>query len=170
MIEIRRLGADEREQIAGLAEVLVDCVEGGASVNFMAGYSRAEAAQFFGRVFDSVGRGERTLLAAFLDSVLVGTVQLVTAMPPNQPHRSEVVKLLVHRAARGRGIAGLLMERAEEAARAAGKTLLVLDTASAEAERVYVRGGWTRLGTIPDFCLLPDGRFCDTTIYFKRLS
>jgi GNAT superfamily N-acetyltransferase len=169
MIEIRQVRGADRHNIEALAAVLFDCVAGGASVNFMDGFSQRDAEAFFARVFDSLERNERILLAAFDQGRLVGTVQVLTAMPPNQPHRAEIAKLLVHRSARGQGIAGLLMQSAEDAARAAGKTLLVLDTASAEAERVYTRLGWTRLGTIPNFALLPNGEPCATTFFYKQL-
>jgi ribosomal protein S18 acetylase RimI-like enzyme len=97
-------------------------------------------------------------------------VQVVLAVPPNQPHRGEVAKLLVHRAARRQGIAERLMERAEAEARAEGKTLLVLDTVTGDpAERLYARLGWTRVGVIPDYALYPDGRPCATTVFWKRI-
>ncbi len=171
MIQIRRLTATEaRQHLNGLATVLFDCVEGGASVSFMAGFSKSDAAAFFEKVIEGVERNERILLAAFLDDEVAGTVQLITAMPPNQPHRAEVAKLLVLQSARGQGVGRLLMQHAEEAAREANKTLLVLDTASAHAESIYLRLGWTRLGVIPNYALLPDGAFCDTTIFYKQLE
>jgi GNAT superfamily N-acetyltransferase len=162
-------GAALREHLDGLADVLHDCVAGGASVSFMAPFSRDEARAFFEDVADDVARGRRILLAAFDCERVVGTVQVLLAMPPNQPHRGEIAKLLVRRDARGGGIGGLLMEAAEAAARHAGKSLLVLDTASAAAERVYERGGWTRVGVVPGYALLPDGEPCDTVFYWKRL-
>jgi GNAT superfamily N-acetyltransferase len=172
VIQIRKLSATEaRQHVGALAEVLLDCVQGGASVSFMASLSKAEAEAFFQKVVEGVERGERILLAAFLDSDLLGTVQIITATPPNQPHRADVAKLLVHRSARGQGIAKRLMEEVEEASRSAGKTLLVLDTVSGgDAERLYVRLGWTKSGVIPNYALFPDGRFCDTTVFWKGLS
>ncbi len=156
--------------MAALAEVLLDCVEGGASVSFMASLTRAEAESFFGKVVDGVQQGDRILLAAFIDSKLVGTVQVVSATPPNQPHRADVAKLLVLRSARKQGVGARLMEHAEEASRLAGKTLLVLDTVTGDhAERLYSRIGWNRLGVIPNYALFPDGRFCDTTVFWKQL-
>jgi GNAT superfamily N-acetyltransferase len=171
VIEIRRLSAVEgRQYIGALADVLLDCVAGGASVSFMASLSKAEAESFFEKVVDGVERGERILLAAFVDSELLGTVQIVTATPPNQPHRADVAKLLVHRSARDQGLATRLMEQVEEASRLAGKTLLVLDTVTGgDAERLYTRLGWTKSGIIPNYALFPDGRFCDTTIFWKEL-
>ena len=117
-----------------------------------------------------VEQGRRLLLAAFAGEELVGTVQVALAMQPNSPHRAEIAKLLVHRSARRRGIAQLLMERAEAEARAEGKTLLVLDTVTGDAaERLYERLGWTRVGVIPGYALYPDGRPCDTTVFWKSL-
>jgi GNAT superfamily N-acetyltransferase len=155
--------------IGELADVLVDCVEGGASVNFMHPFSRDDAADFFKRAIASVARGETVLLAARLDGRIVGTVQLALDTPPNQPHRAEVKKLLVHRSARGMGVGGALMAEVEAVAKTRGRTLLVLDTASAEAERVYTRAGWHRAGVIPDYALWPGGGFCDTTVFWKKL-
>src|SRR5689334_14341456 len=154
MIEIRQLDATEgRQCLAALADVLLDCVEGGASVSFMAPLPRATAESFFEQVVQGVQHGERILLAAFVDSKLVGTVQVVLATPPNQPHRADVAKLLVLRSARGQGIAARLMKHAEEASRLRGKTLLVLDTVTGgDAERLYRRLGWNRLGVIPNYC------------------
>jgi GNAT superfamily N-acetyltransferase len=109
-------------------------------------------------------------LAAFIDSKLVGTVQILMATPPNQPHRADVAKLLVVRSARGKGVGARLMESVEEASRAAGKTLLVLDTATGDpGERLYTRLGWNRVGVIPKYALYPDGRWCDTTVFWKQL-
>jgi ribosomal protein S18 acetylase RimI-like enzyme len=137
----------------------------------MASLSRVEAEASFEQVCDGVERGERLLLAAFIDSKLVGTVQVLLAMPPNQPHRAEIAKLLVHRSARGRGVASQLMAHAEEASRRAGKSLLVLDTATGgDAEKLYERLGWTRTGVIPNYALLPDGTLCATTIFWKELK
>jgi ribosomal protein S18 acetylase RimI-like enzyme len=171
MIEVRRWSeAQGREWAGALADVLVDCVEGGASVSFMAGFSKSDAASFFEKAHDGVTRGERILLAAFDGSSLVGTVQVITATPPNQPHRADIAKLLVRRSARGQGVAASLMEHAEAASRQAGKTLLVLDTVTGgHAEKLYVRLGWTKAGVIPNYALFPDGRPCDTTIFWKAL-
>jgi len=155
--------------IEDLADVLVDCVAGGASVSFMLPFGRADGVAFFQKVIASIARGETALVAARLDSRIVGSVQLGLDMPPNQPHRGDIKKLLVHRAARNRGIGAMLMERAEQEAKARGRTLLVLDTASGEAERLYVRGGWQRVGVVPDYAMWPGGGFCDTTFFWKRI-
>jgi GNAT superfamily N-acetyltransferase len=152
-----------------LAGVLADCVDGGASVNFMLPYGATDAAEFFKKVIPSIARGETILLAAKVDGRIVGTVQLGLDMPPNQPHRAEVKKMLVHRAARGKGVGAALLAAAETRGRQKGRTLLVLDTASDDARRLYERGGWQRLGNIPDYALLPAGGFCDTTIYWKQI-
>jgi ribosomal protein S18 acetylase RimI-like enzyme len=170
-LEIRRLdAADVREHLDGLARVLEDCVVGGASVSYMAPFTREDARREFDKWADDVERAERLLLAAFADGELVGTVQVVFPWPPNQPHRGDIAKLLVHRSARGRGIAARLMEGAEAEARAEGRTLLVLDTVTGDAaERLYARLGWTRVGVIPGYALYPDGRPCDTTVFWKAI-
>ena len=170
-IEIRRLdGAELAAQLDGLAAVLADCVAGGASVSYMAPFSHEDARRAFEGFAAEVDAGRRLLLAAFAGGEVVGTVQVILAVPPNQPHRGEIAKLLVHRAARRRGIAELLMDRAEAEARAEGKTLLVLDTVTGDpAERLYERLGWTTVGVIPGYALYPDGRPCDTTVFWKAL-
>jgi GNAT superfamily N-acetyltransferase len=172
MIEIQRLNAVEgRQHLDALADVLVDCVEGGASVSFMPPFPKTDAAAFFRKVLNEVESGDRILLAAFDETKLVGAVQIVTATPPNQPHRADVAKLLVLRSARRQGIAALLMERVEQESIEAGKTLLVLDTcADSSAERLYLRLGWTAAGVIPKYALYPDGTWCDTTIFWKQLG
>jgi GNAT superfamily N-acetyltransferase len=111
------------------------------------------------------------LYGAFVEDRLVGTVQIGFALKPNQPHRGDLMKLLVHREARGKGLSTALMAAAEAGAAAAGRTLLVLDTAKGElAESIYQKLGWQRSGEIPDYALYPDGRFCDTVIFYKRLT
>ena len=170
-VEVRRLDATGlRAQLDGLAAVLTDCVAGGASVSYMAPFSHEQAREAFAAWADDVERGGRLLLAAFLDDTIVGSVQVVFATPPNQPHRADVAKLLVHRSARRRGVAQLLMEHAEAEARSEGRTLLVLDTVTGDdAERLYTRLGWTRVGVIPNYALYPDGRPCDTTVFWKSV-
>lgn len=170
-IEIRRLGATEAHaQLDGLAAVLADCVAGGASVSYLAPFSHAHARAAFEAMVTEVENSRRLLLAAFAEGRLVGTVQVILALPPNQPHRAEIAKLLVHRSARKRGIAQLLMEHAESEARAEGKTLLVLDTVTGgDADRLYARLGWTKVGVIPSYALFPDRRPCDTTIFYKAI-
>jgi GNAT superfamily N-acetyltransferase len=154
-----------------LAAVLVDCVEGGASVSFMAPFSQAEALAFFRQVAISVAADDTVLLAAKLGGKIVGTVQLGLDTPPNQPHRADIKKLLVHRAARSHGIGAALMAGAEQEARRRGRWLLVLDTVPKEnGHRLYLREGWTQTGIVPDYALFPDGRPCDTAIMWKRLD
>jgi GNAT superfamily N-acetyltransferase len=172
MTKILKLDADEaRRNLSVLAAILVDCVEGGASVSFMLPFSLEEAESYFRIVVEGLERGDRILLGGFVDDALVGTVQLLTRMPPNQPHRAEIAKLLVARSHRGQGVASALMTAAEEHARAERKTLLMLDTASgSNAERLYTRLNWTRACVIPGYAKLPDGRWCDTTFFWKALS
>jgi GNAT superfamily N-acetyltransferase len=159
----------ERE-IEGLSDVLIDCVEGGASVGFMRPMSRAKAAAYWREVSMSVARGERIVITAEdAAGAIVGTVQLLLDVPENQLHRGDVAKMLVHRRARRGGLGAALLSAAEECARSAGRTLLVLDTASGDAERLYRRQGWQRCGRIPEYALFPDGAPCATTIYFKSL-
>ncbi|KQU87068.1 acetyltransferase [Variovorax sp. Root318D1] len=166
---IRVLSSVDDAHARQLADVLVDCVEGGASVSFMLPLTRERAWAFWRRVGGGVARGDRLLLVAEDSQGIVGTVQLLLEMPENQPHRAEVAKMLVHRRARRQGLGAMLMQAAEQLGRERGKTLLVLDTSSAEAERLYARLGWTRVGVIPDFALLPDGGPCDTTYFYRAL-
>ena len=170
-IEIRRLAPEEvRGQVDALAGVLHDCVDGGASVGYMAPFSIDDAREAFAGFAAEAEAERRLLLAAFADGTLVGTVQVVLALPPNQPHRGEIAKLLVHRSVRGHGVARRLMEAAESEARAAGRTLLVLDAVTGgDAARLYDRLGWTTVGVIPNYALYPDGRPCDTTVFWKAL-
>ena len=170
-IEIRRLQpAELADHLDALAAVLHDCVAGGASVGYLEPFSAEDARAAFEGFATEAEQGRRLILAAFADGRLVGTVQVILALPPNQPHRGEIAKLLVHRSARRRGIAELLMARAEAEARAAGKTLLVLDAVTRDAAaRLYRRMGWTEVGVVPAFALYPDGRPCDTTYFFRTL-
>lgn len=168
---VRVLSAEEAErERAALAEILADCVAGGASVSFMAPFPLEDARRWWGGVVDSVAAGKTVLFGAYAEGGLAGTVQLGLDVPPNQPHRGDVRKLLVHRRARGRGLGAALMSALEEEAAGRGLTLLTLDTASGDAERLYRRLGWTSAGVIPRFALWPDGRFCDTTIFWKGLQ
>lgn len=173
---VRRLGADEaRAAVPALADVLIDCVTGGASVSFMAPLNRDKAVRFWAGVAEGVARGERVLLVAETvgtgqERGIVGTIQVILAQPENQPHRGDVSKLLVHRRARGTGVGAALMAAAEDAARQEGKTLLVLDTSNDGAERLYRRQGWVEVGTVPGYALWPDGTPCDTVFYYKRVG
>lgn len=169
---VRRLGrADATAALDALAAVLHDCVASGASVSFMHPFAVEDARAYFESVLDELDAGARVLLAAYDGGELVGTVQVVHAWPPNQPHRADITKLLVHSRARGRGLGQRLMEAAEEAAFDDRKTLLVLDTVTgSSADRLYRRLGWTEVGEIPDFALYPDGTPCATTVFYKRLG
>ena len=168
---IRAVDRDHaRALVPALAEVLIDCVEHGASVSFMSPLARAKAEAFWAGVAESVGRGERILLVARAGEEVVGTVQVVLALPENQPHRAEIAKMLVSSRARRQGLGAALMRSAEAAARSAGKTLLVLDTVTGgDAERLYARLGWMRVGVVPDYALFPDGRPTATTIFYKAV-
>jgi GNAT superfamily N-acetyltransferase len=170
-IQIRCLETIGDRELRGLSDVLIDCVEGGASVSFMLPIAREKAEAFWRRASESASRGERLVLAAEdASGAIVGTVQVLLDQPENQPHRGEIAKMLVHRRARRQGVGEALLAAAEQYAHKAGKTLLVLDTASGDAERLYTRRGWQRCGIIPNYALMPDGRPCATTIYFKSLS
>lgn len=166
----RRVHTLDDAQIDQLAGVLIDCVEGGASVSFMHPLAHDRAVAFWRRVGHGVAAGERALLVAEDAEGLCGTVQLVLDQPENQPHRAELSKMLVHRRARRQGLGAALMRAAEATARECGKTLLVLDTASEEAERLYERLGWVRVGAIPGFALLPHGGLCGTTVFYRNLA
>lgn len=159
------------QHVEALAELLLDCVEGGASVSFMWPLPRERARAFWAGVAEGVRAGERVLLVAEDGGGrIVGTVQLIVAQPDNQPHRADVAKMLVHRGARRRGLAQRLLVAVEQAAREQGKTVLVLDTVTGgDAERLYARGGWQPVGSIPNYALMPDGRPCATTYFHRQL-
>ena len=164
---VRQLVDPTEAEIAQLSEVLIDCVEGGASVSFMLPLSCA----FWGRVAADVRSGKRILLVADDEAGIAGTAQIALDMPENQPHRGDLAKMLVHRRARDRGFGAALLRAAEEAARDAGVSLLVLDTVTGGAgERLYQRLGWHRVGEVPDFALWPGGGFCPTTYYYRKLT
>lgn len=168
---LRRVTQVDERLIDHLSAILSDCVAGGASVGFMAPLSAATARAFWRRVATDVAKGDRALLVAEDDEGPVGTVQLVLAQPQNQPHRADLAKMLVHRRARRRGLGAALMRAAEELARDCGKSLLVLDTVTGgDAERLYTRLGWMRCGVVPRFALFPDGRYCDTTFFFRAID
>lgn len=167
---IRRVDSPTDAELDGLAAVLLDCVEGGASVGFMHPFGLDQARSFWRGVAAEAAQGKRALLVAEDENGdVVGTVHLVLAQPDNQPHRADLCKMLVLNRMRKQGVGGALMEAAEAAARSAGKTLLVLDTASGEAKRLYARMGWTRVGVIPGYALWPQGGGCDTTYFYRVL-
>lgn len=168
---LRRLDTVSDTQIEQLAGVLIDCVEGGASVSFMHPLTHARAAAFWHGVAQGVAAGERALLVAEDAQGICGTVQLVLAQPENQPHRADLAKMLVHRRMRSQGLGEALMRAAETMARDSGKTLLVLDTITGStADRLYERLGWQRVGEIPDYALMPQGGLRGTTVFYRRLA
>jgi ribosomal protein S18 acetylase RimI-like enzyme len=168
---IRRLHALDDRAIAGLCDVLIDCVEGGASVSFMQPFTRERAERFWRGVAADLAAGRRALLVAEDECGMCGTVQLVLDLPDNQPHRADLCKMLVHRRARRRGLGEALMRGAEDLGRECGRTLLVLDAdTDGDAARLYARLGWVRVGDIPNYALYPDGRPCGTTYFYRALG
>jgi GNAT superfamily N-acetyltransferase len=168
---IRRVTAPTETDVQSLAALLIDCVDGGASVSFMHPLPMEKAVAFWRGVADSVARGERALLVAEDDAGIVGTVQLVLAQPDNQPHRADLAKMLVHRRARRQGLGEALMQAAEHMGRDCGKSLLVLDTVTGgDAERLYARLGWQQSGVIPNYALWPRGGLCATTYFYRTLD
>jgi len=172
-VTIQALSPQEaRDQIEALSAVLIDCVEGGASVSFMLPLSRERANAFWRGIADGVAAGERILLVAWdgPGGQIIGTVQVVLDQPENQPHRADIAKMLVHRSARRQGVGAALMRAAEDAARKAGKTVLVLDTVTgSDGERLYARLGWEKVGVIPNYALWPQGGLCATTVFHKQV-
>jgi ribosomal protein S18 acetylase RimI-like enzyme len=167
----RLTAADIRDNIPDLSDILIDCVEAGASVGFLSPLSRERADAFWRSVGDAVEADRRAVFVARQDgSHIDGTVQLVLASAENQPHRADIAKLLVHTRARRQGMADDLMQAAVAHARSIGRDVLVLDTATDEAARLYERLGWTRSGIVPDYALNPDGSRTPTTFYWKSLT
>src|SRR3954451_10128722 len=169
--EVTRLtGGSARAALPQLGQMLADAVAGGDSVSFLMGLTQDDAHAFFESLLPEVDEGRRVLLAAIEGDEIVGTVQIAHVWQPNARHRAEVVKLLVRRDARGRGVGGLLMERLEEEAGADGKWLLLLDTvAGSVADRLYEKLGWTRLGVVPDYAQDPHGKLCAAAFFYKRI-
>jgi GNAT superfamily N-acetyltransferase len=169
-LSVRRLPVLDDALIDALADVLIDCVEGGASVSFMHPLTRGRALAFWRKVAEGVAAGERAVLVAEDERGVCGTVQLVFDLPENQPHRADLAKMLVHRRARRRGVGAALLRAAEAAARDGGKTLLVLDAVTGgDAARLYERMGWVKVGDIPGYALMPRGGLCSTTLYYRDL-
>ena len=169
---LRTLSRDDiLHHLPALSDILASCVNGGASVSFMLPFSQQTATTFWQHVANSVAAGERIVLAALdAEERPVGTVQLITSQPENQPHRADVAKLLVHQNARRLGIANALMAELEQTARRVGKTVLVLDTATGSgAEQFYARCGWEKVGEIPRDALMPDGEMTATSLFYKFL-
>lgn len=171
-VEIRLLSEVEAlERVDDLTAILADCIADNASVGFMQSFTASDGQAYWRSVAAGVGRAEVLLYGAFVAGQLLGTVQIGFALKPNQPHRADLMKLLVHRRARKRGLSRRLMAAAEEGAASAGRWLLVLDTAKGEfAEQLYERLGWQRSGIIPDYALFPDGGYCDTVVFYKTVS
>ena len=170
-ITIRTLSRLDDAQVAQLADVLIDCVDGGASVSFMLPLTRERALAFWNKVAAGAAAGERVVLIAEDGHGICGTVQLIVDLPENQPHRADVVKMLVHRRARRRGLGEALMRAAEVEAKKRGRTVLVLDAVTGgDAARLYEKLGWIKVGDVPRFALMPDGRECGTTFYYRDLA
>jgi len=163
--------AEAQARREALAELLVDAVEGGASVNFVRPMTRAKAEAWWASALAGHARGERLVLVAEAEGRIDGSVQVVPAAQENQAFRADVAKLLVHRRARRQGLGEALMRAAEAEAARIGRTLLNLDTeAGSAAERLYVRLGWTKLGEVPGFATTADGtRRAAASFFFKAL-
>jgi GNAT superfamily N-acetyltransferase len=168
---VRRVDAVDEAMIGALADLLKDCVDGGASVSFMHPLTRERASAFWRKVADGVAGRQRALIVAEDEQGVCGTVQLIFDLPENQPHRADLAKMLVHRRVRRQGLGASLMKAAEATARECGKTLLVLDAVTdGDAARLYARLGWVRVGDIPNYALFPQGGYCSTTYFYKDLS
>ena len=153
-----------------LTDILHDCVANGASVGFMAGNSPSDYADYWHAVASEVRAGRVIVFVAETEDGIVGTAQLHPIAKPNQPHRAEIAKVLVHSKARRRGIGEALMRATEQEAVRLGRDLLVLDTdEKGAARRLYHRLGWTEVGTIPRYALMPDGSDCGSTFFYKQL-
>ncbi len=170
-VTIRTLTPSETATaVPALAEILSDCVEGGASVGFMSPHTPDDAMPYWQGVVHAMTEGNTVLIVAEKDGEVIGTVQLGIGMMPNQPHRADLKKLLVHRKARGLGLSRLLMDAAEVEAARHGRHILVLDTATGSpAESIYEKFGWQRVGVIPQYALMPDGSYCGSTFFYKAL-
>jgi len=170
-IRIRELEAMDARELRELSKVLIDCVEGGASVSFMHPMTWIKAVGFWSATAAALGRGERLVFVAEDELGICGTVQVILNLPENQPHRGDLAKMLVHRRARRRGVGAALLSAAEARALEVGRTLLVLDTVTGgDAERLYARHGWQRCGEIPRYALFPGGGYCSTTVFYKALG
>lgn len=169
-LRIRQLHQVTEREISTLADVLIDCVTGGASVSFMQPLTKERAVAFWKRVAEGVATGARALLVAEDEHGICGTVQLILDLPENQPHRADLAKMLVHRRARRKGLGAILLQAAEKTAIDGGRSLLVLDTVTgSDGDRLYSRAGWVRVGEIPNYALFPDGGFCGTTVFYRDL-
>ena len=169
-VTIDRLRGDaSAADVSGLAQVLLDAIDSNAGISFMPGLTQAGAEAWWRTLLTTLPPRAVVIVARDADGV-VGTVQVQPAWAPNQPHRGDLAKLIVHRRARGQGIAHALMVAAEREAAAEGLTLLVLDTCKGSAaERLYTAMGWVRVGEVPDFAFNPDGSLCTTVFFYKTL-
>ena len=169
-VKIRRVDSLDERLIGELADVTKDCVDGGASIGFMQPFTREQAEMFWRKIAAAVAAGQRALLIAEDDQGVCGTVQLIFDLPDNQPHRADLAKMQVHGRMRRQGVGEALLKAAEDTARQCGKTLLVLDAVTdGDAYRLYARNSWVRVGDIPEYALYPDGGYCSTTYFYKRL-
>lgn len=163
--------AHDTALLPALAGLLIEAVEAGASIGFMAGLDEADASAFWAARIAAVAAGDCCLLLAFAEGRLAGTVSLMTGTPPNQPHRADVSKMIVGTNFRRRGVGAALLAAVEAEALARGRTTLVLDTISvSDAARLYERGGWQRIGEIAAYALMPDGVMAPTTVYARHLQ
>jgi GNAT superfamily N-acetyltransferase len=171
-IAIRPLdNVEAQARLGELADILVDAVAHGSSVNFMAGFSHDEAKAFWRNQLPGITSGEKILFVGDDGDRLVATVLLMFAPQPNAPHRAEIGKMLVHSSMQRQGLGRRLLATAEQAARQSGRTLLLLDTATGSAgDRLYRKCGWTELGTMPDHSFTPDGRLAPATFFYKALD
>ncbi|SDI28398.1 GNAT family N-acetyltransferase [Nonomuraea jiangxiensis] len=167
----RLSAADFGDSVEDLAALLVDAVDSGASVGFVTPFGQAEAAAWWRAQAPAVADGSLMVWVSRDGSGLQATISLALAAKPNARHRGEIVKLMVHRDFRGRGLSRALLATAEHAALAAGADLLLLDTETGStAEHVYLTGGWTRYGIVPDYAGSPDGTLRDCSFFYKRLT
>lgn len=173
MTRVAKLAAsDVSSQLADFSHLLIDCVQAGASIGFMDSLNDRAARAFWSGIADKVDADERSIWAArdTASGTLLGTVQLITGLPDNQPHRGDVAKLMVSPDARRRGVADALMAALESHARETGLRTLVLDTVTGSpAEALYRKRGWVEVGPVPDYALFPDGSPCSTTFFYKAL-
>jgi GNAT superfamily N-acetyltransferase len=171
-MQIRRITSLlKARELAGLSSLLIDAVNGGASLGFLRPLQQSRAQSYWHAVSNSVASGEKALLVAEDEGVVLGTVQVVLSQPENQPHRAEISKMIVHTLARQQGLGMRLLSTAEQVAQQADKSLLVLDTQTGSAaERLYTKAGFTPLPPLPDYALTPDGVLAPTTIFWKRIE
>jgi GNAT superfamily N-acetyltransferase len=171
-LTIRTLDATETLARAGeLADILLDAVAHGASVNFMAGFSHADGQAFWREQVPGLASGARHLFVAEAGKRLIATALLTFAHQPNAPHRAEIGKMLVHSSVRRQGIGRRLLTKVEAAARESGRTLLLLDTETGSVgDRLYRSCEWIEIGRIPDHAFKPDGRLAETTVFYKAVG